>query len=201
MPGRLLRQLIILVAAVVAAGAYYAQHRPEPSRQYEIGNEGGPVASEDLFSPAQNLERADVSQIQQAQRSLDIAMYAFTDRYIAQEIVKAAQRGVTVRVYRDRGQYEQEQERAGDREEGSSTQIMARESNIHIRVKNSKELMHLKAYLVDDRLLRDGSANWSPSGLKRQDNNAHFTTDPQQVEAFRRAFEQMWDRADNQHVQ
>jgi phosphatidylserine/phosphatidylglycerophosphate/cardiolipin synthase-like enzyme len=61
--------------------------------------------------------------------------------------------------------------------------------------------MHLKAYVIDGSLLRDGSANWSPSGLKRQDNNVHFTSDPAQVEAFRRIFEQMWNRTDNERVQ
>ena len=72
---------------------------------------------------------------------------------------------------------------------------------IQIRVKGSHELMHLKAYLIDGSLLRDGSANWSPSGLKRQDNNAHFTSDRAQIAAFRQIFEQMWNRADNERVQ
>ena len=57
----------------------------------------------------------------------------------------------------------------------------AAQSGIQIRVKASHELMHLKAYVIDGSLLRDGSANWSPSGLKRQDNNAHFTSDRAQV--------------------
>jgi phosphatidylserine/phosphatidylglycerophosphate/cardiolipin synthase-like enzyme len=70
-----------------------------------------------------------------------------------------------------------------------------------VDIARSPELMHLKAYVIDGSLLRDGSANWSPSGLKRQDNNAHFTTDPAQVGAFRQAFEQMWSRTDNQRVQ
>jgi phosphatidylserine/phosphatidylglycerophosphate/cardiolipin synthase-like enzyme len=33
------------------------------------------------------------------------------------------------------------------------------------------ELMHLKGYCVDHRLLRTGSANFSRSGETRQDNN------------------------------
>jgi phosphatidylserine/phosphatidylglycerophosphate/cardiolipin synthase-like enzyme len=78
-----------------------------------------------------------------------------------------------------------------------------RQRNIEIRIKNSNEhnLMHLKAYLVDGKLLRDGSANWSPAGLKRQDNNAHFTTDPAQVHAFQQAFNDMWSRRDNEEAQ
>ena len=53
---------------------------------------------------------------------------------------------------------------------------------------------YLKAYCVDGALLRDGSANWSPTGLKRQDNNAHFTTDARQVRSFEQTFEDVWSR-------
>ena len=31
--------------------------------------------------------------------------------------------------------------------------------------------MHLKSYQIDGRLLRTGAANFSASGLKRQDND------------------------------
>jgi phosphatidylserine/phosphatidylglycerophosphate/cardiolipin synthase-like enzyme len=69
-----------------------------------------------------------------------------------------------------------------------------------IRVKNSsrRDLMHLKAYVIDGALLRDGSANWSAAGLKAQDNNARFTNDPAEVQVFEKDFEEMWGREDNQ---
>ncbi|HEX8926715.1 MAG TPA: phospholipase D-like domain-containing protein, partial [Terriglobales bacterium] len=94
----------------------------------------------------------------------------------------------------------QEQRRANDRR-SSTTEMFSGQPNIQVRVKRSRELMHLKSYLVDGRELRTGSANWSPTGEKRQDNNAHFTTDPQQVKTYQSAFEQMWQRDDNQRVQ
>jgi phosphatidylserine/phosphatidylglycerophosphate/cardiolipin synthase-like enzyme len=37
--------------------------------------------------------------------------------------------------------------------------------------------MHFKSYVVDGSLLRTGSANWSPTGLKRQDNDVHYEID------------------------
>ena len=61
--------------------------------------------------------------------------------------------------------------------------------------------MHLKAYVVDGRMLREGSANWSAAGLKRQDNSIHLITDLPQVRAFQRDFEQMWNRTDDLRVQ
>ena len=130
-------------------------------------------------------------------------MYASTDKYLAEELLELARHGVRIRVYRDRSQYEQEQRHAAEQAEASSSDILHEEQRIHIRVKNSgeRDLMHLKTYLVDGRVLREGNANWSAAGLKRQDNNIHFTTDVSQVRALQQDFEQMWDRNDNLPVQ
>jgi hypothetical protein len=34
-----------------------------------------------------------------------------------------------------------------------------------------------KSYVMDGTLLRTGSANWSPTGLKRQGNDVHYEVD------------------------
>ena len=57
--------------------------------------------------------------------------------------------------------------------------------------------MHLKSYAVDGRLLRTGSANWSPTGLKRQDNDVLYESSPVAVERFERKFEEMWEKPTN----
>ena len=172
-------------------------HLPDLARAAEAGS----AVAEDHFSPAEDLERIDVDRLDHAKNSLDIAMYAFTDRYLAEELKRLAGRGVKIRIYRDQEQYEQEQRTATKHENDSTTSMLTGEPNVQIRVKGHRELMHLKAYLVDGALLRDGSANWSPSGENRQDNNAHFTADPAQVNAFRHDFEEIWSRADNLVVQ
>jgi phosphatidylserine/phosphatidylglycerophosphate/cardiolipin synthase-like enzyme len=165
------------------------------------GAEAGSVVAEDHFSPTEDIERIDFARLDQAKSSVDIAMYAFTDRYLADELKKLAERGVKIRIYRDQEQYEQEQRHATKHENDSTTSMLTGETNVQIRVKGHRELMHLKAYLVDGTVLRDGSANWSPSGEKRQDNNAHFTADPVQASSFHRDFEAMWSRPENLVVQ
>jgi len=197
---RMRRSLYLAVLALAGMALY--QYQPGLERAPLSGTAAGAVAG-DHFSPAENLEQLDVEQISQAQKSLDIAMYAFTDRYLAQAVMEAAHRGVQVRIYRDRSQFEQEQRNADLHHERSLSDMFHRQRNIQVRVKDSNEhnLMHLKAYVMDGKLLRDGSANWSPSGLKQQDNNAHFTTDPAQVHAFQQAFEEMWSRFRNEVAQ
>src|SRR5512146_1892973 len=193
---------VFYLAVLALAGIAFYQYQPgvdrAPLRSTAAGAELG-----DHFSPAEDLERLDLEEIGQARHTLDIAMYAFTDRYLAQAVVEAAHRGVRVRIYRDRSQFEQEQRNADVHHERSLSDMFHHQRNIQVRIKDSNEhnLMHLKAYLVDGKLLRDGSANWSPSGLKRQDNNSHFTTDPAQVHAFQQAFEEMWSRPRNEVAQ
>ncbi len=195
-----LAKLLAIVIVAIGVSLIYQYRNTGPRFIPSIGQpEKG--SAFDYFSPADNLERADLDQLNGAKKTLDIAMYAFTDRYIAEELVKLAQRGVVIRIYRDREQYEQEQRRGDKNDNGSAMELFRGQPNIHVRVKRSRELMHLKAYLIDSALLRDGSANWSPSGLKRQDNNAHFTTDPEQVKRFHDNFEEMWGRSDNEEIQ
>jgi phosphatidylserine/phosphatidylglycerophosphate/cardiolipin synthase-like enzyme len=49
--------------------------------------------------------------------------------------------------------------------------------------------MHLKSYQIDGHLLRTGAANFSASGLKRQDNDLIVITDTQAAAKFKHAFE------------
>ncbi len=66
-----------------------------------------------------------------------------------------------------------------------------------MKVKASRDLMHLKSYVIDGALLRTGSANWSPTGLKRQDNDLQYEADPALAKQFEARFAEMWDRPGN----
>src|SRR5262249_39270364 len=140
----------------------------------------GKVISENHFAPDENLEQLDYDRLEKAQHRVDSAMYAFTDKYLAEQLLTLARRGVTRRMDRDMEQFKGEQKNADEHHDDSVTQLLKGEKNIYIRVKSSgrRDLMHLKAYAIDAKLLRDGSANWSAAGEKAQDNNAHFTNDP-----------------------
>jgi phosphatidylserine/phosphatidylglycerophosphate/cardiolipin synthase-like enzyme len=57
--------------------------------------------------------------------------------------------------------------------------------------------MHFKAYQVDGRFLRTGSANFSFSGSRRQDNDIIVLESTEAVGAFALKFQQIWTRRDN----
>ena len=47
-----------------------------------------------LYAPGTNLERSEMAQLETATRSIDVAMYSFTDRELAEELAALAHKGV-----------------------------------------------------------------------------------------------------------
>ena len=66
---------------------------------------------------------------------------------------------------------------------------LAETPGVEIRVKHETSApMHLKSYQIDGRLLRTGAANFSASGLKRQDNDLIVIESPGAAASFKRNF-------------
>jgi phosphatidylserine/phosphatidylglycerophosphate/cardiolipin synthase-like enzyme len=144
-------------------------------------------ALEHHFAPDENLEKIDVAELAKARRSIDFAAYVLTDVAVIDALIAAAGRGVKVRIYRD-GNFDR-------KPRGFVDVALARlaASKAIIRFKSDgAPLMHLKAYCVDGALLRTGSANFSASGLKRQDNDLLILRGPRACETFDRSFGRMF---------
>lgn len=155
---------------------------------------GGSLAV--YYSPWQNLEAIDYNSIEHSRcNHLDVAMYSLTNFQLARAIVDFAATGRQVRIYRDRAQYEQEQSRGS-----YVANLFYGKPHIAIRVKGSRTLMHIKAW-SDGCILREGSANWSPSGEKQQDNTLTLLTDRTSIDNFEADFQVIWNRPDNVSVQ
>jgi phosphatidylserine/phosphatidylglycerophosphate/cardiolipin synthase-like enzyme len=57
------------------------------------------------------------------------------------------------------------------------------------RLSSADAPMHLKSYEIHGRVLRTGAANFSASGLKRQDNDLAVIESAQAAAAFKHDFE------------
>jgi len=135
------------------------------------------------YAPAENLEHIDVELIDSASHEIDFAAYVLTDWPVMQALKRAAERGATVRTYLDARQL-------AEREPTKVFQDLAQTHGVEIRVKRENSaLIHLKSYEIDGQLLRTGAANFSASGLKRQDNDLIVIEDAQAVAKFKHAFE------------
>ena len=135
------------------------------------------------YAPAENLEHIDVALIDGARHEIDMAAYVLTDWPVIQALTRAADRGIKVRIYLDGTQL-------ADREPAKVFQDLAETPGVEIRTKRDHGApMHLKSYQIDGRLLCTGAANFSASGLKRQDNDLIVIESAGAVAAFRHNFE------------
>jgi len=144
------------------------------------------------YAPQENLEAIDVDLIDTAERSIDMAAYVLSDAAVIDALRDAAERGVTIRIYLDKGQFAEH----GPRQGGEIEALLAY-PNVFARVKGRGVLMHLKAYAVDGAHLRTGSGNFSHSGLSAQDNDLVLVDDPQAIQAFEHNFDAIFARATN----
>jgi len=177
--------------SVIATAAALAV-APTPPANSPFTQEPSYAAVRVFYGPHGDFESVDRRLIASARKSIDMAAYVLTDQALTSALGQAAMRGVQVRVYIDG-------EESG-RASGAIDQISAT-PNVQLRRKaKSRDLMHLKSYAVDGRVLRTGSANFSVSGEEYQDNDLVVIESPQAVGKFRDMFERLWARGDNQRI-
>ena len=134
------------------------------------------------YAPAENLEHVDVALIDRAEHEIDMAAYVLTDWPVMQALMRAADRGVAIRIYLDGAQF-------AEREPAKVFRDLAETPGVEIRIKHeNSDPMHLKWYQIDARWLRTGAANFSASGLKRQDNDLIVIEGAEAATSFKRNF-------------
>ena len=143
-----------------------------------------------------DVSQADAAAITAATATIDFAAYSLTHPGVIATLIQRAQAGVKIRLYLDRTELEAEA-RGNPQLSNSPLGPLLSTVNVQTKVKESRILMHLKSYVVDGKVLRDGSANFSPLGESEQDNSIELTDDPASVQGFQAKFETMWNRPDN----
>ena len=172
------------------------------SRIYEYAKRKGVTGAggtEVIFSPAP----ADAShlvriakEIDLAQKSVDIAIYSYSDAGISAALARATARGVKVRfVFNDAGD--------NSRQATPATTTSGKLESIGVNVRYINKIMHHKFMIVDgprDEIARaktahlvTGSANWSSSAARTFDENTViFQNQEELVLRFQREFDNMW---------
>lgn len=188
------RSFIIFITGIVASLLFFTTQA---------------TAQSTYFSPKTNLEKVDLQWLKKASQihKLYVAMYSFTDKPLAYELIALARSGVQVYIYRD-------DEQMKDRTD--VTHLFKGLKNVHIKAKDDKgfwNIMHDKMFVIPGVVYREGSANWSASGegascwhgncgpTENQDNNATYITTRPSISMALKMFWSMWDRKDNIVVQ
>ena len=138
--------------------------------------------TEVYFSLSDNPQKEIIKNINQAQASINIAMYIFTDREIAIPLVKARERGVKVRLYLDQDQVDYQY---------SQSRLLV-QKGIKTRISTNNYIMHNKFAIIDNRILLTGSYNWTFSANNRNDENLMVIDDPEIIEIFQNQFVNLW---------
>jgi phosphatidylserine/phosphatidylglycerophosphate/cardiolipin synthase-like enzyme len=124
--------------------------------------------------------------LDRAEHEIDMAAYVLTDSPVMQALTRAADRGVAIRIYLDGTQL-------AEREPTKVFNDLAETPGVEIRIKHkARDPMHLKSYQIDGKWLRTGAANFSASGLKRQDNDLIVIESAEAASAFKRTFDALF---------
>ena len=144
------------------------------------------------YGPGDGFDAIDADLIRQAKNRIDMAAYVLSDQKVIEALSAAAERGVQIRLYLDPEQFR--------RIAAANVNMVAlvNQPNVSARIKaEQNDMMHLKTFAVDGRWLRTGSANFSWSGERRQDNDILVIDSPDAAQAFARHFDVIWARRDN----
>ena len=128
--------------------------------------------------------------IDQANDSIDVAMYSFTNKSIAKHLKNAAKRGVHIRILFDHDQI---------KDRYSKLRFLAKYRNIEIftlRGKYAKRgeyygKMHIKMGIFDNKRVTFGSANWTNSAFSINYEIIYFTKDFALAKKAKRGFERL----------
>lgn len=123
--------------------------------------------------------------IRSSQKTLDIAIYSFTDPEISDAIREAKQRGVSVRLITDREQSSSKSQK--------SVLSSLKGAGIPIKINSHSGIMHLKVTIADGKIATTGSFNYTKSAENKNDEVFVVLEDPKAAAGFEREFDRMWD--------
>ncbi len=129
------------------------------------------------------IEARLISILNAATRTVDLALYSFTDEQLGEAVIRAHQRGVAVRVIRDGSQSAV----SGDEND------RLRGAGIEVLVENISVSMHHKFLVVDGTITVTGSYNWSDAADQSNFENVVVIVCPEVAASFTGEFNRLWN--------
>jgi len=123
--------------------------------------------------------------INKTKKTLDVCMYRFNHKLLANAVIDAHKRGVNVRLILNDDSLE-------------TTWKMGR-MGILKRVKKSKyhvNLMHHKFIIIDNKKVILGSLNWTKMSVRTNWENTFITNNCEIVNPFKQEFQRLWEEFD-----
>jgi len=139
------------------------------------------------FSRVDDPEGAIIEDLDKARKTIDIAMYYFTDRDLANAVIDAHDRGVKVRIYLDKDQEEAKYAKSR----------YLTNHGIPLRYSSNPYIMHHKFCVIDNDIVITGSYNWTASADKRNNENLLVIHDAKIAQEYSVEFNRLWNNHGN----
>ena len=130
------------------------------------------------------IESQIIKALDEAEKSIDIAMYSFTDDQLADAVIRAYARGVDTRILLDDGQ---------DSSKGKRQFQKLVDAGIAVRVEHVTGLLHHKFVVIDGSLTITGSYNWSDNADADNFENVVVISCKEIADVYAKEFEEIWD--------
>ena len=129
------------------------------------------------------IESEIIKALDEAEKSIYIAMYSFTDDQLADAVIRAHDREVKVRVILEDSR---KNERGGEYDR-------LHDSGIAIKLATKGSLFHHKFVVIDDSLTITGSYNWSDKADDDNFENVVFISCKEIAGVYVKEFEEIWN--------
>lgn len=143
----------------------------------------------DILTNGTDIKQRIISEINNARQNIYLAMAWFTDRDIANAIISAKSRNVTVEIV------------LSSNEQNETVKQMLREASINVHAfetGDNRGMMHHKFCLIDSRITINGSYNYSLNASKNNVENIQVSDDTKTYQQFLAEFERLKYNIDNQ---
>ena len=138
-----------------------------------------------FFSPQdKTISSGILPLLSNAKSYIYIPSFVITEKRIANELVKAKQRGVDVKVIAD----------ALNSSTQHSKSKELRAAGIFVKAENYAGKMHTKSMIIDDKYVVIGSMNFSNSGENRNDENMIILEDSDAAKFYKEFFMYQWNK-------
>ncbi|HSD86791.1 MAG TPA: phospholipase D-like domain-containing protein [Kofleriaceae bacterium] len=143
--------------------------------------------SEVAFAPSSKPIALIKEEIGRGQKTIDVLMHHFVFDDLVTELAKAAERGVRVRVIINAADRMEATGPKWDRLVAAGGQLRYKQTNADLY-----QLMHHKLMVVDDRVVVNGSGNWSGSAFFKNFENYVRYRDPRVARPYSELFDRLW---------
>ncbi|KAG2219349.1 hypothetical protein INT45_011257 [Circinella minor] len=158
--------------------------------KYFTQQQGGPSSilsdgyyARSYFFPSKDSFNSFISVLNSAKKTIDVCVFAMTDDDVADALIDAKNRNVTIRIINDN------QQAAG---KGADAVRLQADHGIPYKTDNTTGYMHNKFAIVDGATLINGSFNWSKGARFKNRENIIITNIPECIKEFQKQFDSLW---------